>query len=64
MYYIGDKVEYYYRSIFKKHYSHGIVKAIRRTLLGTYLIVKQVKTDRVNAVPMRNVFGKLNQEAR
>lgn len=70
-YAINDKVEYSIRARIKinglrvlhsRLYCHGYVKSIRDLgIFGVYYILKDAKSERVDIVNVRNIYGKISK---
>lgn len=66
IYAVGDKVDYYVRTAFRRHgltikrshlYCHGYIKAIRK---GSYYL-KATNTERIDIVKEYQILGKLDK---
>jgi len=68
---IGDKVEYSvglrvrWRGIIvcrSRMYCHGYIKNVRRGLFGVYYVIKDAKTERIDIVKARHIYGTVGKK--
>lgn len=71
-YEINEKVEYsaglrvHWRGLCvcrSRMYCHGFIKAVRRGLFGVLYVIKDAKSERVDCVSARHVYGKAGKKS-